>query len=421
MDELSLLTHLGIALGLGLMIGLERGWRTREEPAGHRVAGIRTYGILGLLGGIAGLLSKNPGPAVTAIAAFGVVAAILLGYRAALKTFRNNVSVTATLTAILTFLLGMLATLGYPTIAVAAAAVTVLLLAMREPLHSWLATLDATDIQATARYGIIALVVLPLLPDQAYGPYAAWNPRSLWLVVVLITGLSFAGYIAGKRLGPARGTIAAAAVAATVSSTAVISELSRRLRDPAEDAGTLKAGIAAASAVMFVRVTVLTAVLAQPALPVFALTISVATLVAGVWALLLARRAIGTKTGNLPVRNPFDLLPAIGFAAIVGIMVLASRWAITRFGDAGLATLLGLTGLYDVDSAIITVANLPKGVIAPESAGLLLALPMIVNTLVKAVIAVMFAGPRRGWSAALPLFAAAMAATAGAGAVWAAV
>lgn len=420
MDELSLLTHLGIALGLGLLIGLERGWRTREKPAGHRVAGIRTYGILGLLGGIAGLLSRNPGPGITAIATFGVVAALLLGYRAALKTFSNNVSVTATLTTILTFLLGMLATLGYPTIAVAAAAVTVLLLAMREPLHNWLATLDATDIQATARYGIIALVVLPLLPDQAYGPYAAWNPRSLWLVVVLITGLSFAGYIAGKRLGPARGTIAAAAVAATVSSTAVISELSRRLRDPAEEARTLKAGIAAASAVMFVRVIVLTAILAQPALPVFALTVSAATLVAGGWALILARRAIGTKTGNLPVRNPFDLLPAIGFAAIVGIMVLASRWAITRFGDAGLATLLGLTGLYDVDSAIITVANLPKDAITPESAGLLLALPVIVNTLVKAVIAVMFAGPRQGWSAAMPLIGAAIAATACAGAVWAA-
>src|SRR3546814_11457573 len=96
---------------------------------------------------------------------------------------------------------------------------------------------------AAARYAVIALIVLPLLPDQAYGPYAAWNPRQLWMVVVLVTGLSFAGYVAGKRLGAARGTLAAAAIAATVSSPAVISELSRRLRKPEEEAAVLTAGI----------------------------------------------------------------------------------------------------------------------------------------------------------------------------------
>src|SRR3546814_18662634 len=113
---------------------------------------------------------------------------------------------------------------------------------------------EDSDIQATARYAIIALVFLPFLPDHAYGPYGAWNPRQLWLVVALVTGLSFAGYIASKKLGAARGTIAAAAIAATVSSTAVISELSRRLRNPAEEPTILRAGIAAASAVMFLRV-----------------------------------------------------------------------------------------------------------------------------------------------------------------------
>src|SRR3546814_1756240 len=186
---------------------------------------------------------------------------------------------------------------------------------------------------AAARYAVIALIVLPLLPDQAYGPYAAWNPRQLWRVVVLVTGLACAGYVAGKRLGAARGTLAAAAIAATVSSTAVISELSRRLRNPEEDAAVLKAGIAAASGVMFLRVLLLTAILATSAFPIFALVIAPAALVAVLWAVPLALRAQGNAGTALPVRNPFEVLPALGFSAVVAVLVLESRRAIARLGD----------------------------------------------------------------------------------------
>lgn len=418
MDDLTPFRGLALALGVGLLIGVERGWRMRGEAAGHRVAGIRTFAILGLLGGVLGLVGTRLGAAAPAVGSLGVVAVLALGYRASLKLDTDNISATNSLVAIFTLFLGMLAALGFDIIAVAAAGVAMLVLAMREQLHGWLKRLEDSDIQATARYAIIALVILPILPDHAYGPYGAWNPRQLWLVVALVTGLSFAGYIASKKLGAARGTIAAAAIAATVSSTAVISELSRRLRNPAEEPTILRAGIAAASAVMFLRVLVLTALLATPALSMFALAIGGATVVAVSWGIVLARRADGLAGKALPVRNPFEVLPAIGFAAIVGLMVLASRWAIERFGDAGLAMLLGLIGLYDVDSAIITVGNLPAGVVTPDKAGLLLVLPIIVNSLVKALIALVFAGPKRGWPASIPLFAAAGVSAAGMAAAW---
>ncbi len=418
MEGLAAARALALALGVGLLIGVERGWRMRGEKPGHRVAGIRTFAILGLLGGVLGLLSLKLGTLILAVGSLAVLAVMVVGFRASLKLERGNVSATSAVAAILTFFLGMMAALGFGTAAVAAAGVTVLLLAMREQLHGWLKTLDDTDVQATARYVIIALVILPVLPDHAYGPYGAWNPRQLWMVVVLVTGLSFAGYVAGGKLGAARGTIASAAIAATVSSTAVISELSRRLRDPAEEPAILRAGIAAASAVMFLRVLVLTAVLAPPAFPVFALSISPAALVAVLWAIPLTKRADGLAARALPIRNPFEILPAIGFAVLVGVMVLASRWATAQFGDKGLATLFGLIGLYDVDSAIITVRNLPQGLVAPQKAGLLLVLPIFVNTLLKALIAITFAGPKRGFPVAIPLLAAAAVAAVGMGVCW---
>src|SRR3546814_14404104 len=135
------------------------------------------------------------------------------------------------------------------------------------------------------------------------------------------------------------GTLAAAAIAATVSSTAVISELSRRLRNPEEDAAVLKAGIAAASGVMFLRVLLLTAILATSAFPIFALVIAPAALVAVLWAVPLALRAQGNAGTALPVRNPFEVLPALGFQAVVAVLVLASGWALELYGDSGLATL----------------------------------------------------------------------------------
>ncbi|API59469.1 hypothetical protein BSL82_09240 [Tardibacter chloracetimidivorans] len=417
MNELGPLRDLALALGIGLLIGVERGWRLRGEADGNRVAGIRTFALLGLLGGILGLIANRLG-LLAAAGGLGVVAIIAFGYRAGLTRDPADRSATAAITAILTLFLGMLATLGYTTVAVVSAGATVVILALREQLHGWLKTLDQTDMHATARYAVIALIVLPLLPDHAYGPYAAWNPRQLWMMVVLVTGLSFAGYVAGKRLGAARGTLAAAAIAATVSSTAVISELSRRLRNPEEDAAVLKAGIAAASGVMFLRVLLLTAILATSAFPTFALVIAPAALLAVLWAVPLALRAQGNAGKALPVRNPFEVLPALGFAAVVAVMVLASRWAIERFGDSGLATLLALIGLYDVDSGIITVGNLPSGALSPHMAGLLLMLPVIVNTVLKGVIAIVFAGPSRGVSASLPLMVAAAVAGAGLAVGW---
>lgn len=397
------------AVGIGLLIGLERGWRQRDEHAGGRIAGIRTYALLALGGALSGLLALNVSIWFGLIGVTGIIVALLLAHRARLAEADDNVSATNVVVSILTVLLGLAMTTGFLREAIVAGGVMTLILSMREQLHGWLRTLSAEDVRAVAIYGAITLVVLPLLPDKNIGPYAALNPRNLWLVVVFVTGLSFAGYWAAKRVGDAQGTIIAAAIGATYSSTAVTAELSRRLRNEQEESLPLRAGIAAATVMMPVRVSVLVAVLLPSALLPFLAMVGPAIAVALLFAALLYWRARGGSSKGITAhRNPFDLWPAIGFAALVGVIVILSRWTIDQYGGRGVSLLIGLTGLYDVDAAIVTAVNLPKGLLDRSSLAALLALPVLVNSVLKAVLVPVLGGFSAGLRAAIPLIASAI-------------
>jgi len=399
-----------LSLGLGLLIGLERGWRLRDEHEGGRIAGIRTFGLLGLGGGLCGLAANSVSIWLGLVGLAGIVAAVLMAHRARLSEPDENVSATNAIVSIMTALLGLEAVMGYPREAMIAAGAITLVLAMRDQLHGWLKTLSAEDIRAAAQYGAISLVILPLLPDKAMGPYNALNPRMIWLVVVFVTGLSFAGYWAAKRFGNRRGTIAAAAIGATYSSTAVTLELARRLRGEDADRATLNAGIAAATAIMPIRVLILCAVIAPAALPGFLEGIGVAVAFAVIYALvafLSSRRQEGNGT-LATQRNPFDFWPAVGFAVLVTVVVVLSRWAIEQFGNRGVEVLIGITGLYDVDAAIIAAANLAHVITDWRALGILFSLPILVNSVIKLVLVLGIAGVAKGWRAALPLLATAL-------------
>jgi uncharacterized membrane protein (DUF4010 family) len=397
---------IALALALGLLIGVQRGWSLRHEPAGSRFAGIRTFGLLGLAGGVAGTLrSIEPGVAIILVAA--ATALVLMGYAHA--AWRDGaISGTASLAGLLTLGCGFLATTGQQFLATIIAIVMTLVLALRSQLHGWIGRLSEVEVTAIARFALISLAILPLLPDRAYGPYDAWNPRQLWMVVVLVSGFSFAGYIASKRLGASRGTLATAAAGAMVSSTAVTAALATRLRDETENGPILQAGITTASVVMLVRVLILVGVLAPFALPALALLVAPAALVSAVATVCYLRAAAKLPSPcsqAVPVRNPFNLAPALGLMALVMVLALASRWVLDRFGDAGLATVLALSGMVDVDSAVITMGGLPEGVLDGRTAGLVLAAPVMLNTIVKAGATIGLAGKQRGWSAALALTA----------------
>jgi uncharacterized membrane protein (DUF4010 family) len=410
-----LISHagVGLALGLGLLIGVERAWSHRLDAHGSRVAGIRTFGLLGLAGGISGEVSLRVSPLLGAALLAAAAGPLLIGFARTART--GEVSATTSVVGVVTLGLGVLAATGELVLAGVLAAVTTLVLAQRRRLHDWIGRLSEVEVQAIARFGLIALAILPLLPDKSFGPLDAWNPRQIWMVVVLVSGLSLLGYAASRRLGPAKGMLATAAAGAVVSSTAVTAALAARIRDGDPDLPGLVAGIALASAIMVCRVLVLVAILVPFALAPLALVAAPVGLVSAAWVgWALRRRApppVGAKAP--PVRNPFDLGPALLLAGLVMVISLAGRFAMQVFGHAGLATVLGLSGMVDVDAAIITMSGLPPGSLTTTAAGFVLGAPILANSLVKAGLALGIARGRAGWAAAAPLLLSVLAGLAG--------
>ena len=400
-----------LALAIGLLVGVQRGWVQREAEPGSRFAGIRTFGLLGMAGGIAGTLYEQAhGPATVLLAAAALL--VLFGYQRARPP--ANISGTASIAALLTLASGFMAGSGERILGSAVAVAMVLLLIMRERLHGWISRLSEGEVLAIARFALIAMVILPLLPDKGYGPYEAWNPRQLWLVVVLVSGFSFLGYFGTKILGAGRGTIAAAAAGSIVSSTAVTVSLATRLREDANRT-PLNAAICMASLVMMLRVLALVALLAPFALAPFALLVTPALLASMAPALWHMRRMeVGEGTrdeGNsaaMRLRNPFDIAPALLLAALVMATTVAAQWVMAHYGNAGLATVLAISGSVDVDSAIITMGTLPAGAIAPRMAAAILMVPVVLNSIFKGGLALAIAGWRKGHKSALPLFGTAI-------------
>lgn len=400
----------GIALGLalGLLVGVQRGWAQRMAEDGTRFAGVRTFGLFGLSGAIAGHLARSAESVAALVMAAGA-GLILLSYHRASRDGRT-LSGTASLVGLITLASGFLAGTGERFVATAIVVIMVLLLTLRERLHALVEAMSEVEVAALARFALIAGVVLPLLPDQSYGPYDAWNPRQLWLVVVLVCGFSLAGYVAARALGPSKGTLATAAAGSIVSSTVVTVALSARLREGAAPAVPL-GGIAIGSAVMFARMLVLTGVLAPRALPTLALLAGPGLLVSlagAAFYLHRARHEASSETATLGLHNPFAIGPALLLMTLVMVASVGARWVEDLYGDAGLATALALAGMIDADSAVITLGGLPEDAISASLAGLVLLPPMVLNSLLKAVSALSIAG-RRVWPAAAILVLSALA------------
>lgn len=394
--------RVGAGLAAGALIGLERGFNLRGQKEGTRVAGIRTFSLLGLASGIAGLVSESQPLAAAALVA-AALAMLAIAYAPKLKARGDATSpVAAVSTSAIAFLGGT----GAVGLALAGAAIVILLLALKEELHSFVNRLDERDVKALARYAVIALAILPFLPDEPFGPYNAWNAAKLWWVVILVTGFSFAGYIANRLFGAKRGTIATAIIGGAYSSTAVTQSLAQRLGS-GEGRGAEPAGIALASAVMYLRVLILVAVLAGRLTIPFALVIAPALVVgwlAGWWLY----RSAPHQEGPAPPGNPIALVPALTFLAFLAIAAVAARWAEASFGEQGIAVLLLIMGSLDVDAAIVTAGNLPSEAIAANLAALALGGTVLVNMAVKLGITLAY-GRQRAVSAALGLLASMVA------------
>ena len=336
---------LGISLAIGLLIGVERGWKEREVAEGKRIAGVRTFGLLGLLGGALGLLSEQLGPLLLGLSFIAVAGVLVVSYLANLR-HTEDIGITTLVAALLTFVLGAVAALGEPAVAAAFAVLTTLLLSFKPVLHRWLRALQAEELHAGLELLLISVVLLPVLPNRGFGPWQALNPYQIWWMVVLIAGISFLGYFIIKIAGPRKGTVLTGLSAGLVSSTALTLHFARLARPRPLSAPLLATGILIACGTMFPRM-LLVAPIVEPAL--FRPLLGPALVMAGLIyapALLYWRRTAGWREPtSVPVENPLELKAAVGFGVLLALVMLAGEGLKLWLGDAGVLMLSAASGV----------------------------------------------------------------------------
>ena len=389
-----LLERLGVALAIGLLIGMERGWERRDRPEGSRTAGFRTFGLIGLLGGITAMIGGDSRVLLLSAVALALGAALVAGYWR--ETAREpDISLTTAIAGLITFGLGAIAGAGDRITASGVAVVVTLLLGIKPELHEMLRRIDRTELLATLRLLLISLVLLPILPNHEYGPWQAFNLYRIWWMVVLVAGISYVGYFATRLFGEHRGVLLTGFFGGLASSTAVALEFSRREeRAPAEQ-NLMGAGIVVASAVMFPRIWLILIGVQSGLAQTLLVTLFTAGLTGLAIAAGLAWRARGHALEDLRVDhdNPLDLAIAVRFGAIIAIIMVLTRAANAWLGSRGLCAFAAIAGLVDVDALTLTAASMSGAKqVSPAIAGLAVLIAAAVNTVVKVGIAATIAG-----------------------------
>jgi uncharacterized membrane protein (DUF4010 family) len=385
MTELENFKVLGITIAIGLLIGLERGWRSRNRDEGMRVAGLRTYGLISLLGGLSGLLAQQVDAFLMGFAFLGLTCVLLLAYSKSLDKF-EDFSITSIIASLITFTLGALTVYGHITLASASAVVITSLLGFKPLLHGWVKKLEQQELNATLKLLLISVVMLPILPDQGYGPWAIFNPYHIWLMVVLIAGISYLGYFAIRIVGNQQGPVLTGALGGLVSSTAVTLNLSKLSTQQPNMENVLAAGILTACATMFARTLLLTSIMNPALFRVLLPALLVMTLFTYLVAFVLWRNARGFRTNEeVKLTNPFQLGMAIKFGAFLVLILLLSKLLTVYFGDMGTYFLAATAGLADVDPITLSMSQMSKEGLEVTVAARAILIAVTVNSGIKSI------------------------------------
>jgi uncharacterized membrane protein (DUF4010 family) len=426
MDINELISRLAVALGVGLLIGLERGWRMRGATAGSRAAGIRTFALSGLLGGVVAALARAlPEQEVGNATSLGIVLGVTFAaYSAVIALFTRDEnqavgssSATTAIAGMLTFALGAYAVFGDMRIAAGAAVAATALLASREELHGWVEKITWPEMRSAVVLLAMTFIGLPILPDTPLGPFGGVNFREVWLIAIVLAAISFLGYVAVRYFGTRRGLLLAAAAGGLASSTAVTIANARRAAAHEGSPRLLAAGVAVASAVMFLRVVgIVTALkpelllLVAPALFMAALT---AVGFAGAW--MIWEKAGRDEYRGVKFRNPFDLLWVVGFAVFLGVVIVLGRVLGEAFGARGAVAGAIVVGLVDVDAVTVSMVRLTPATLIPGDAGFAILAAVASDTVSKIAIG---AAVGRSWFAADLAVMASGCLAAGGAAAW---
>lgn len=396
-----------VAILGGAAVGVERQHSGHATGPDARLGGIRTFTLLGTIAGIAGMLieAEQVVPATLLIA--GGLAVIVAGY---VRASKKDIDATTEVAAIVVIGAGVLAGLGQFQLSAALTTLTVLLLAEKPRLHSFVARLDEPTMLAAARFAVMSVVILPLLPEGPFGPGPGIKPRDLWMLVLLCSGLSFVGYIA-QRMSGAAGYPMTGLLGGLVSSTSVTLTFARLSASHRQQESPLATGAVAASTVLFLRVAVLATVLNAAVLPVLVRYLG-AMFAIGLVALALAWRSLrGAAAKPSTLKNPLQFRNAIEMALLFQIVLYAVFYVRAWIGDVGLMPTGFVLGLTDVDALTMSMTrSVGAGAgTTIDAACRAITAGIVANCLMKAGIAIVIGNRRFAWQAAAALIAMAAA------------
>lgn len=386
MDVPKVFLDLALALGVGLLVGLQR------ERSGSAIAGIRTFPLISLAGAVAASL---PDPVTPWAVAAGMLAIVGL---AAIGNFNRapadeSPGVTTEAAMILMFLVGALVVYGPSSAAVAVGAATAVLLHAKPILHRFTERLGEGDVRAIMQFAVVSLIILPVAPNQPFGPFGVLNPQKIWLMVVLIVAISLAGYVAYRLLGDRRGAMLAGALGGLISSTATTASFARRTRDEPAAAPLACLAILIASTILSVRLLAVLWVAAREQWLTLAAPVGILIAVGMLCVLIVRITARGDATPLPAQENPTQLKSALFFAALFALVLLASAAGRHYFGDRGTYVVAFLSGLTDMDAIALSTGKLvSESSLDAITGARAILLAFVANTIFKTAMAGILGG-----------------------------
>jgi uncharacterized membrane protein (DUF4010 family) len=387
MDAAEAFEALGISLGLGLLVGLQR------ERAKSLVAGVRTFALITTLGTMAGLLAETLGPWPVVAGLIAVASAMAMANVIKLRGEHPSPGMTTEVAVLVMYCVGSYVVLGHRSVAVAVGAAVAVMLYAKPILHGFVERMGEGDMRGLMQFAVVALVILPILPDEPFGPFQVLNPRQIWWMVVLVSGISLAGYVVSKLVGPRAGAVLGGLLGGLISSTATTVSYARQAGSRVDYVGPATVVVMLASTVVYLRVLFEVSVIARGVLPQVALPIGImlatALLLAGVAWLLNRRRP---AEAPLP-ENPTELGAAITFGLMFAGVLLAVAAAKQYLGDRGIYAVAAISGLTDMDAITLSTSRMAAdGLIATATAWRAIIVATIANLAFKAGIVAFLGG-----------------------------
>jgi uncharacterized membrane protein (DUF4010 family) len=389
--DIDIVWDLALATALGLLVGLQREW------ADKGIAGVRTFALVGLLGAVCSVLAESYGGWMVGVGLAGVLGLLVLGDWSKLREGEGIHGLTTEVAALVMYGAGALVVDGHHTAAVVVAGGTSVLLHWKAPLHQLVERIGDVEAQAAMRLVLVSLVILPALPDVDLGPYQVLNPRQIWMMVVLIVGISLVGWLASRVAGPRTGTLLTGVLGGLVSSTATTASHARRAARQPEAAPAAATVIVVASSVTFVRVLVEVSVAAPSTLSAVGPPLLVMCAVVALISLVAIALPAAAVPPELTEDDPTDLWGAVTFGVLYAVVLLAVAYANDTFGEQGLYVVAALSGLTDVDAITLSTAHLiAADQLAADAGWRLILIGVLSNLVFKIGMAVTLGGRALG-------------------------